>query len=89
MDAIRKASLMPAQRLEAMSPQMRQKGRIKSGADADLSVFDPNAVVDKATFENPRQYSEGFRYVLVGGTLVVRDGKLQAGIYPGQGIRAR
>ncbi len=89
MDAIRKSSLMPAQRLEAMSPQMRQKGRIKSGADADLSVFDPNAVVDKATFENPRQYSEGFRYVLVGGTLVVRDGKLQAGIYPGQGIRAR
>jgi N-acyl-D-aspartate/D-glutamate deacylase len=89
MDAIRKSSLMPAQRLEAMSPQMRQKGRIKSGADADLSVFDPNTVVDKATFENPRQYSEGFRYVLVGGTLVVRDGKLQAGIYPGQGIRAR
>lgn len=89
MDAIRKSSLMPAQRLEAMSPQMRQKGRIKSGADADLSVFDPNTVVDESTFENPRQYSEGFRYVLVGGTFVVRDGKLQAGIYPGQGIRAR
>jgi len=89
MDAIRKSSLLPAQRLEAMSPQMRQKGRIKSGADADLAVFDPNSVIDKATFERPAQYSEGFRYVLVGGTFVVRDGKLQPGVHPGQGIRAR
>ena len=89
MDAIRKSSLMPAQRLDAMSPQMRLKGRIKAGADADLSIFDPKTVIDKATFENPRQYSEGFRYILVGGTFVVRDGKLQPGLYPGQGIHAR
>ena len=89
MDAIRKSSLMPARRLEAMSPQMRQKGRIKVGADADLDVFDPNIVIDKSTFENSRQYSQGFRYVLVGGTFVVRDGKLQQGVYPGLGIRAR
>ena len=89
MDAIRKSSLLPAQRLEAMSPQMRQKGRIKAGADADLAVFDPNSVIDKATFERPAQYSEGFRYVLVGGTFVVRDGKLQPAVHPGQGIRAR
>jgi N-acyl-D-aspartate/D-glutamate deacylase len=89
MDAIRKSSLMPAQRLEAMSPQMRLKGRIKPGADADLAVFDPATVIDKSTFQNPRQYSAGFRYVLVGGALVVRDGKLQTGVYPGQGIHAR
>ncbi len=89
MDAIRKSSLMPAQRLEAMSPQMRQKGRLKVGADADISVFDPNRVIDKATFENPKQYSEGFRYVLVEGTFVVREGKLQEGVAPGQGIRAQ
>jgi N-acyl-D-aspartate/D-glutamate deacylase len=89
MDAIRKSSLLPAQRLEAMSPQMRQKGRLKVGADADISVFDPNSVIDKATFENPKQYSEGFRYVMVEGTLVVRDGKLQDGVAPGQGIRAQ
>jgi hypothetical protein len=89
MDVIRKSSLLPAQRLEAMSPQMRQKGRIKPGADADLAVFDPNSVIDKATFEKPAQYSEGFRYVLVGGTFVVRDGKLQPGVHPGQGIHAR
>jgi N-acyl-D-aspartate/D-glutamate deacylase len=89
MDAIRKSSLMPAHRLEAMSPQMRQKGRLKVGADADISVFDPNRVIDKGTFENPRQYSEGFRYVMVEGTLVVREGKLQDGVAPGQGIRAQ
>jgi N-acyl-D-aspartate/D-glutamate deacylase len=88
MDAVRKASLMPAKRLETMSPQMRQKGRVKVGADADLSVFDAEHVIDKATFENPAQFSEGFRYVLVEGTIVVRDGKLQDGVSPGQAIRA-
>jgi N-acyl-D-aspartate/D-glutamate deacylase len=89
MDAIRKSSLMPAQRLESMSPQMRQKGRLKVGADADISVFDPARVIDKATYENPAQYSEGFRYVMVEGSLVVRDGKLQENALPGQGVRAR
>jgi N-acyl-D-aspartate/D-glutamate deacylase len=88
MEAIRKSSLMPARRLEAMAPAMRQKGRVKIGADADLSVFNPNSVIDKATYEKPAQYSEGFRYVLVGGAFVVRDGKLQSGAHPGQGIRA-
>jgi N-acyl-D-aspartate/D-glutamate deacylase len=88
MDAIRKSSLMPAQRLEVMSPQMRQKGRIKVGADADIGAFDPARVIDKATYQNPAQYSEGFRYVLVEGTFVVSDGKLQD-VTPGQGIRAR
>ena len=89
MDAIRKSSLMPAQRLETMSPQMRQKGRLKAGADADIAVFDASRVIDKATYQNPAQYSEGFRYVLVDGTFVVREGKLQEAVFPGQGIRAR
>jgi N-acyl-D-aspartate/D-glutamate deacylase len=89
MDAIRKSSLMPARRLEVMSSQMREKGRVKVGADADLAVFDPKTVIDKATFDKPAQYSEGFRYVLVNGTFVVREGKLQDGVAPGQGIRAQ
>jgi dihydroorotase len=88
MDAVRKSSLMPAQRLEKMCPEMRQKGRLRVGADADISVFDPARVIDRATFENPARYSDGFRYVLVGGTLVVRDGRLQAGVAPGDAIRA-
>ncbi|HLX42924.1 MAG TPA: hypothetical protein VKR43_05795, partial [Bryobacteraceae bacterium] len=69
--------------------QMRLKGRVKVGADADLAVFDPATVIDKATFEKPRQNSEGFRYVLVGGTFVVRDGKLRPEAHPGQAIKAR
>jgi N-acyl-D-aspartate/D-glutamate deacylase len=89
MEAVRKASLLPAQRLESMSPPMRQKGRLAAGADADLSVFDPARVIDKATFENAAQYSEGFRFVLVDGTFVVRDGTLQDGVTPGQAIRAQ
>jgi N-acyl-D-aspartate/D-glutamate deacylase len=88
MDVVRKSSLMPAQRLESMSPGMRQKGRLKVGADADIAVFDPARVADRATFENAAQYSEGFRYVLVAGRFVVRDGTLQDGVAPGQGIRA-
>lgn len=89
MDAIRKCTPMPAQRLEAMSPQMRQKGRLKVGSDADITVFDASRVIDKATFDNPAQFSEGFRYVLVNGTFVVREGKLQDGVAPGEGIRAQ
>ena len=66
-----------------------EKGRLKVGADADISVFDPARVIDKVTYENPAQYSEGFRYVIVEGSFVVRDGKLQGGIAPGQGLRAQ
>jgi len=86
---MRKFSFMPARRLESMSPQMRQKGRLKVGADADISIFDATRVIDKATYENAAQYSDGFRYVLVSGVFVIRDGKLQESVTPGQAIRAR
>jgi len=89
MEAIRRASLAPAQRLEAFTPQMKHKGRLQVGADADIDVFDPATVIDKATFQKPAQYSEGFRYVLVGGIPVVRNGKLDESILPGQPIRSR
>lgn len=68
---------------------MREKGRLRVGADADITVFDAKRVIDKATYENSAQFSEGFRYVMVGGTFVVRDGKLQEGVAPGQAIRAQ
>jgi N-acyl-D-aspartate/D-glutamate deacylase len=86
-DAIRKMSLLPAERLSSVAPMMKMKGRIKVGADADLAIFDAARVIDRATFENPAQYSEGFRYVMVNGTFVVRDGKLVDGAKPGIGIR--
>ncbi len=82
MDALRKMSLMPAQRLG-----IQTKGRLQVGADADITVFDPDKVIDRATFENPAQYSEGVSYVLVNGTFVVKDGRLQEGVAPGRGLR--
>lgn len=88
MTALRKMTLMPAQRLEKHAPAFRDKGRIRVGADADITVFDPDRVIDKATYEHPLQYSEGIEFVLVNGTLVLKDGKLVEGIFPGRAVRA-
>jgi N-acyl-D-aspartate/D-glutamate deacylase len=88
MDAITKMSLAPARRLERRAPVMTNKGRIREGADADLAVFDPITVTDKATYDRPVQYSEGFRYVLVNGVPVVKEGLLQIGETPGKPLRA-
>ena len=88
MEAIRRSSLAPAQRLEAASPAFHHKGRIQVGADADIAVFDPATVLDRATYANPGLYSTGFRYVLVNGTVVVHDGHPDESTFPGQGLRA-
>lgn len=88
MDALRKMTLMPAQRLERRVPMMRNKGRIRVGADADLTIFDPVRVIDKATYSEPAKYSDGIRFVLVNGVAVVKDGQLQRGIAPGRPVRA-
>ena len=87
MEAIRRSSLAPAQRLESFTPQMKHKGRMQTGADADIAIFDPNTVIDKATYQDPAQYSYGFKYVLVGGRFVVREGKLDETVLPGKPIR--
>jgi N-acyl-D-aspartate/D-glutamate deacylase len=87
MDALRKMTLLPAQRLEKVAPSMRAKGRIKVGADADITIFDPVTVIDRATFENPAQYSTGIPHVMVAGVFVVRDGNLVEGVKPGKAIR--
>jgi N-acyl-D-aspartate/D-glutamate deacylase len=86
--AIRKMTLLPAQRLEKFVPAMADKGRIRVGADADLVVFDPEAVRDQATFDQPNLPSAGFRYVIVGGTPVVDEGRLREDVRPGKAIRA-
>jgi N-acyl-D-aspartate/D-glutamate deacylase len=88
MDAITKMTLMPAQRLERRVPSMRSKGRIRVGADADLTIFDPQSIIDQSTFQEPAKYAAGIRFVLVNGVLIVKDGELQSNVYPGRPIRA-
>jgi dihydroorotase len=87
MDAVRKMTLLPAKRLEAVDPSMKRKGRVRVGADADLTVFDPARVIDVSTFENAAQYSTGIEHVLVNGTFVVRKGQLVPAAVPGRAIR--
>jgi N-acyl-D-aspartate/D-glutamate deacylase len=82
MEALRKMTILPAKRVN-----LPNKGRLKEGADADITVFDPAKILDKATYENPAQYSEGIPYVIVNGVPVVRDGQLKTGIYPGKPVR--
>jgi len=88
MEAIRKMSLMPAQRLEKLVPEMKNKGRIKNGVDADLVVFDAAKVKDGATFRQPAVTSIGIPFVIVSGVPVVMNGQIQAGVKPGKAVRA-
>jgi N-acyl-D-aspartate/D-glutamate deacylase len=88
MTALKKMTLMPAQRLEKHAPVFRNKGRIGIGADADITIFDPQRVIDKATYEDPLRYSEGIQFVLVNGVPVVKDGQLVDGTFPGRAARA-
>ena len=87
LDAIAKASLIPAQILEDSVPQMRSKGRIQEGADADIVIFDLETVSDRSTFEKPARSSTGFEYVIVLGTPLVSQGVLDTEVLPGQPVR--
>jgi hypothetical protein len=86
MEAIRKMSLMPAQMLERSTPAGRLKGRLQEGADADIVVFDLRTISDRATFEKPMEPSVGVRYLLVGGTVVIDEGKLVGNVFPGRAL---
>jgi dihydroorotase len=88
MTALRKMTLMPAQRLEKRAPVFLNKGRIRLGADADITVFDAGKIIDKASFEEPLQFSAGIPYVFVNGTAVVDQGKTVEHVFPGRAARA-
>jgi N-acyl-D-aspartate/D-glutamate deacylase len=86
MDAIRKMSFMPAEMLERSTPAGRLKGRLQEGCDADIVVFDAATISDRATFEKPMEPSAGVRYLVVGGRLVVDEGKIVPDVFPGRAI---
>ena len=86
LDLISKMTIEPARRLESMVPALKVKARIQAGADADIVVFDPDIVSDRASYENPDQVSIGFKAVLVSGQLILDEGRDVAGVLPGQFI---
>ncbi|HKR07592.1 MAG TPA: amidohydrolase family protein, partial [Gemmatimonadaceae bacterium] len=88
MEAIRKMTLMPAQRLEQRVPPMRNKGRLRVGADADITIFDAARVMDRSTYREPSLPPIGIHHVIVNGVPVVRDGKPVDGVAPGRPVRA-
>ncbi|HEY6182379.1 MAG TPA: amidohydrolase family protein [Terriglobales bacterium] len=86
MDAIRKMSLMPAQWLEKSTPDGRKKGRVQEGADADITVFDLQTIKDHSSYQHPMEPSVGVQYLLVGGTVVVDQGKIVPNVFPGRAL---
>jgi dihydroorotase/N-acyl-D-amino-acid deacylase len=80
-EAIRKFTALPAQRM-----RLTDRGVLKAGMWADIVIFDPTTITDRATFENPNQLSEGMQFVLVNGTPVIDGGKA-TGALPGKVLR--
>ena len=77
-DAVRRMTSLPATRFRIFD-----RGLLRPGMKADVVIFDAATVIDQATYERPHQYSEGFRYVLVNGRMVVKDGAM-TGERPGR-----
>jgi len=80
-DAVRRMTSLGAQRLG-----LKDRGLLREGYWADVVVFDPKYVSDKATFQNPKQYPEGINYVLVNGRIVIDRGN-HTGERPGNVLR--
>jgi N-acyl-D-amino-acid deacylase len=82
-EAIRKMTSLPAQNL-----RLKTKGMIVENYDADITIFNPNTIIDNSTYENPKQYPTGIDWVIVNGQTVVENGA-QTGATPGRTIRTR
>jgi N-acyl-D-aspartate/D-glutamate deacylase len=86
-DAVAKMTIRPARRMEAYAPAFARKGRLQPGMDADITVFDPETVIDRATYTDGTLPSAGIPFVIVGGALVVDQGEL-TDARPGRALRA-
>jgi N-acyl-D-aspartate/D-glutamate deacylase len=89
MTAVRKMTLLPAQRLEDYAPVFKKKGRLQPQMDADITIFDPNTILDNATYRNAYQEATGIEYVIVNGQAIISKGVLVEGSYPGQRILSK
>ena len=89
MTAISKMSYLPAKFLEENGvSQMAKKGRVQEGADADITIFDPETVRDNSTMKQGALPATGIPYVIVDGTIVVKDSKVLKDVFPGKAVRA-
>ncbi|GAA4647605.1 amidohydrolase family protein [Pontixanthobacter gangjinensis] len=88
MSALSKITLQPAQLLENAAPAFRLKGRLQTGMDADITVFDPAVIMDMATYLDPHQPSIGVTYLLVNGSFVIKNGDIEPSAFPGRQIFA-
>lgn len=86
--ALAKMTIQPAKRIESMIPAMRRKGRMQRGADADIVIFDPDTVTDRATVAIPNALSAGISHVLVDGVQVMADGEMNRSALPGRALRS-
>jgi N-acyl-D-aspartate/D-glutamate deacylase len=85
-EALRKMTLMPAQRLELIAPSAAQKGRMQLGMDAGITIFNLDTILDQATFEEGPKFSTGIEFVLVSSTVVVDGGETVGNVYRGEPV---
>jgi len=84
MEGIGKITLLPARRLEEAMPAMERKGRLQEGMDADITIFDPATVQERATYADPDQRSAGIAWVIVNGELAMDHGQAVESVAPGR-----
>jgi N-acyl-D-aspartate/D-glutamate deacylase len=88
MKALQMMTVNPVERLQEAAPDLRNKGRLQEGMDADINVIDYEKLRDTATPEKVASYSEGIEYVLVDGKIVKDQSGIRDGILPGKTIRS-